>query len=292
MSDMQARGASISRTSLLLLGLISGLIGGLYYAWLVDPVVFVNAGPARFSNEHKAEYIYLVSQNFAATGNLPQARQRLAALDDPELDGTIVELLESSLREQRAPAMVQALAELAQALDIEAPTVALFVPDGEERPFNQPTPSFSLEQATATPLPSPTILPTSSPTATISPTRTQRPTPTSRPVYRLLTQTRSCERDTPLIEVITLDALLEDLAGVEVLVRWEGGSDRFFTGFKANEQPGYGDFSMEPDTVYTIVLADGSPHVENLQIEPCDNGRFGGWQLTFQNLTVEPTPEP
>ena len=47
----------VSVTSLLLLGLVLGLIGGLYYAWIVEPVVFVNAGPARFSSEYQAEYI-------------------------------------------------------------------------------------------------------------------------------------------------------------------------------------------------------------------------------------------
>ncbi|MEM7111569.1 MAG: hypothetical protein AAF614_04005 [Chloroflexota bacterium] len=285
----------VSITSLLLLGLVLGLAGGLYYAWIVDPIVFVNAGPARFSGEYQAEYIYLVSQNYVATGDVNQAEQRLAALEDSNLEQTIIDLLEASLREQRSPETVQALAQMAQALGIDSPTVALFVPDGEERPLTQldVTPTSSvLAPPTPTSLPTPTIQPNNTPTPTIPPTRTQPPLPTTAPTYRLLTQQPSCEQGNPLIEIITLDTFLEDLPGVGVSVRWDGGTDRFFTGFKPNERAGYGDFSMEEDVVYAVSLLDGSPEVSNLRAEVCDNGRLGGWELTFQNLILpRATPE-
>ncbi len=94
--------------------------------------------------------------------------------------------------------------------------------------------------------------------------------------------------------MITQDALLNPLPGIEVLVTWDGGSDHFFTGFKPDMGSGYGDFTMSPDRSYTIGLAEGSPEISGLRIEPCDSGLDGGWQLTFQNLVFRSpeTPEP
>jgi hypothetical protein len=103
-----------------------------------------------------------------------------------------------------------------------------------------------------------------------------------------------CEAGTAVtrIEVETLDALLNQLPGVEVIVRWDGGEDHFFTGFKPEQGDGYGDFTMTPGVSYSVMLVDGSPEISGLRIEPCDNGRDGGWRLSFQNLRIVlETPE-
>ncbi|MCP4423878.1 MAG: hypothetical protein GY803_05245, partial [Chloroflexi bacterium] len=117
------------------------------------------------------------------------------------------------------------------------------------------------------------------------------PDPTAQLTYRLLNQQPICLNDgsAARIEVVALDALLDPLPGVEVLVNWDGGSDHFFTGFKPAQGAGYGDFTMSPDTSYTVALADGSPEISGLRIESCDNGADGGWRLTFQNLILQPT---
>lgn len=277
----------LTTPSLFLLGLILGLAGALYYAWIVSPVVYTDASPSRFSEEHKAEYLFLVSQSLAVNGDWMQAQQRLAALDDPALAQTVTDLLNQYVIEQRSPAEIRNLAILAQQLGAEAPAVALFAPT----PIGSAAPT-----PTITPAP---LLPTSEPTATAVPTVTPSPTgtavptipaaPTSQPTYRLLNQQQICTSDgtAPAITVITLDALLEPLDGVEVWVQWDGGSDRFFTGFKPSLDAGEGDFAMSPDTSYTVVLAAGSPEIGGLRSEPCANGLTGGWQLTFQNLILE-----
>jgi len=273
----------ISTTGLILLGLALGLAGGLYYAWVAAPVVFVDAGPSRLSQFYQDEYIWLVSQSFAADGDLDKARRRLAALEDPEVNGRLVTLLEAALRQQQPAALSRNLAQLAQQLGIEERAVALFAP----------TPLFGAPTPTATPFTAPSVTPTSSPTPTntprptLTPTNTPRPSPTPLPVYRLLFQERACPGEpAPRIEVITLDALLEPEAGGEVLVSWQGGSDRFFTGFKPEQGAGYGDFEMAEDVSYTVMLAAGSPEISGLRVELCDDGLPGGWRLTFQNLVV------
>ncbi len=283
-----------SNASLILLGLILGLAGALYYAWVVAPVVYVDASPSRLSDEHKAEYIFLVSQSYAINEDWPLAQQRLAGLDDPAAVQTVTSLLETYVREQRPSDHIANLAVLARQLGGEAPVIALFAPT----PLADEPPTAT---ATITPpsppaaTPSPTPQPTITPRPTVTAVPTSIPDPTAQPTYRLLNQQQLCADDasTPQIEVVTLDALLEPLPGIEVLVTWDGGRDRFFTGFKPAQGEGYGDFAMTPDTSYTVTLADGSPEISGLRIESCDNGEISGWRLTFQNLILQPeSPEP
>ena len=275
--------------SLIFLGLLLGLGGALYYTWIFNPVVLVDASPARLSPEYRAEYILLVSQNLAIDNDLERAQERLAALDEVNVTQTVSALLEQFVRERRPASHIAAIANLAQKLGVESQAVALFAPTPSGGLPPSPTPtatSAPTEPALAankpSPVPSPTLIPTAVPTAT------PEPTATSQPNYRLLNQQQVCEDEAaPLIEVITFDALLVPLAGVEVLVRWEGGSDHFVTGFKPEQGEGYGDFTMTADTSYTVQLVDGSPEIGDLRVETCDaTGLPGGWRLTFQNLIL------
>lgn len=296
-------GRALSRVgaaSLLLVGLILGLSGGLYYAWAVNPVAYVAVGPARLSPNYQQTYIFLVAQSYAQDGDWPRAQQRLNALEDPALTQTVAGLLQSYLRQGEPESRVRPLALLAAQLGINDPAVALFVTPAFQP---SPTPTPTLEPSITPSLP-PTITYTPSPSATPSPTWTPQPTltpsPTAQPIYRLLNQERVCQAagPAPRIEVITLDADLIPLPGVEVRVSWEGGLDRFFTGFKPELGAGYGDFTMTPEVSYAVFIAEGSPMVSGLRIENCspaEGGQAGGWRLTFQNTRLSqlpPTPEP
>jgi hypothetical protein len=278
----------------ILLGLLLGLAGSLYYAWVVDPVIFVDASPARLSEEEKAEYIYLVSQSYALSGDWERAERRLAALDDPNVGETVRRQLEQYVQEQRPPAVLRNMARLARRLGAAGPAVALFAPTPAGDATPSPTPTLTPSppaQATATATASATPSPSPTPTASATPV----PSPTPPPAYRLLTQAQVCDgRESPRLEVVTLDALLNDLPGVAVVVAWERGEDTFFTGFQPAERPGYGDFTMTPGVSYSAYLAAGSPEISGLRAEPCADGTLGGWRLTFQNLqqAVTPTPTP
>ena len=68
----------------LLTGLTLGIILGLVYAWLINPVVYENTEPASLKAEYKAVYRSLIAQVFAATGNYERATRRLALLDDQD----------------------------------------------------------------------------------------------------------------------------------------------------------------------------------------------------------------
>ncbi|MBE2223619.1 MAG: hypothetical protein IAF02_18910 [Anaerolineae bacterium] len=292
--DENAAFSRMSAAGLILLGLIIGLVGALYYAWVVSPIVYTEVGPSRMSDKYKQEYIYLVSQSYAANGDWVQTENRLEALEDPALNETVAALLEAYLREQQDPLVIQNLARLAQGLGVEDKAVALFAPTpAGPMPTDTPTPAASLAE---TAVPTITVTPSLTPEPSTTPTSSPEPSPTARPNYRLLMQEPYCEKGEAisLLVVETQDALLNQLPGVEVLVTWEGGEDHFFTGFKPALGAGYGDFKMEPGVSYTIQLADGSPEISGLRIEPCADGADGGWWLTFQNLRLRltATPEP
>ena len=285
----------LSATGWLLLSLVIGLVGGLYYAWVVDPVIFTDASPARFSGQYREEYIILVSQSYAVNENWPLAQQRLAALDDPEIAQTVNDLLETAVRQQRPAPLLEQLAVVARQLGAEGQAIALFAPT---LPANdlQPTPTPAIV-TTPTNTPPPAATPTDTavptPTATVSPTATRPATATPQPNYRLTEQTRLCAEEEAInrIEIIVLDAFLNDMPGIEIEVSWQNGSDHFFTGFKPENGRGYADFEMSPDVSYSVRLLDGSPEVSGLRIEECTGGLDGGWQLTFQNLR-EGSPAP
>lgn len=283
----------VAATSFVLLGLLLGLIAGLFYAWVLSPVVYTDASPARLNEEYTDVYLFLVSESYALTGDWEGAQQRLAALEVEDVEQRVARLFEQSLREGRPASQVRNLAHLTQQLGGDSPALSLFGPTPQPPPV---TPT----QAPAAPTPTPTLLPTPSPTSrptrtpppTLTPSPTPRASPTPPPDFQLLSQERVCEAQAPAprIEVVVLDAEEEPLPGVEVIVSWEGGSDRFFTGLRPDVSPGYGDFLMAPDVSYRVLLAAGSTPISGLRVEPCpqsEGGLEGGWRLTFQNVAVE-----
>ncbi|MCA9969878.1 MAG: hypothetical protein KC425_06670, partial [Anaerolineales bacterium] len=129
-----------SAASLLLFGLLLGLAGSLTYAWLIDPVVLVDASPARLGPDDRAEYIFLVSQSYAANGDREQALRRLQALNDPALPQTVDALLAAYLRQEKPPQVIENLAALAQMLGAEGAAVSLFAPTPLPGSLPPPTP--------------------------------------------------------------------------------------------------------------------------------------------------------
>lgn len=286
----------VSAASFVLLGLLLGLAGGLLYAWVISPVVYTDAAPSRLNAQYTQEYLRLASQSYALTGDWEETLRRLDALQLEGLEQHVARLFEQSLREGRPAAEVRNLAILTQRLGGDSPALSLFGPTPQPPPVT-PTQAPAAPTATATLLPtaSPTPPPTRTPPPTLTPSPTPRASATPQPDFRLLSQERVCEQEAPAtrIEIVVIDATEEPLPGVEVIVSWASGSDRFFTGFRPDINLGYADFHMEPDISYSVELAPGSPPISGLRIEPCavaQGGLPGGWRLTFQSARVdEPT---
>lgn len=299
-------GPRISAASLVLIGLAIGFGVSLYFAWIVEPVSFTEASPARMNDRYRAEYILLVSQAFEAGSDWERTTERLGALGDDEIAQTVGQQLATYLRQGEPPEKMRSLALLARRLGVESAAVDVFVPAEPETP-GEAAPAATVGQAPGNPLPG---APAEEPTASAggaglatpvpantaepspTPTVTPRPSPTAVPAYRLLNREPVCQPDAAVhrLEVITVDSTLEPLQAAEVIVIWDEGNDHFYTGFQPDREPGYGDFEMEPGVEYTVMMADGSQLVTGLGITACDEsegGLSGGWRLTFQNTDVQ-----
>lgn len=253
-----------------LIGVVFGVAAGLYYAWAVNPVEYTDTSPASLRRDFKLEYLTLIAAAYNGTGDLERARARLALFPDSGPEDTLAALAQQRLAQGHPGPEVSALANLASALSGSAA-----VTPGK----TQTRPGTPL----ATPTPSPTRFPTSTP----RPPVTRIPTPTPGSPFELESKETVCDAQLaePLIQVRVLDASGNEVPGAEILVVWDTGQDRFFTGLKPELGEGYADFTMTPGTTYTVQLAQADIPVTGIQSEECtdDQGETfaGSWLLVF-----------
>ncbi len=270
----------------LLTGVVLGLAIGLAIAWVVQPVEYTNTTPASLRADYKDRYRALIAAAYLANGDLVRARARLELLNDADVYRALAEQAQRTLAEGSLPQEARALGLLAIALgqppatapQSPAPT-ATASPTATAQTI---TPVAAATTGSATPTRRPATL---APTFTPLPTRT--PTPTPGAPFILEQQELICDPKiaAALIQVLVLDAARQQVPGVEVVVNWPGGENRFFTGLKPELGLGYADFSMTPGLSYALRLAEGGQPVSNLSATECEdpNGRrfFGSWRLVF-----------
>jgi hypothetical protein len=298
----------------LLTGCLLGIALGVLYAWVISPVEYVDTSPATLRSDFKDSYRALIAVAFVENGNLPRAQARLGLLGDTDELRTLAEQAQRTLAEGRSPDEARALGLLAVALG-GGPTPVIPTPTPSLTPTTPPsetpvpftatatvTPTLTIsgtlttatqpgETATVSPSASPTpsrTLPatrTPLPTGTPLPTRTASPTPGAP--FLLQDRTFVCDQKLkdPLIQVLTENAAGDPVAGVEVIVNWDGGEDHFFTGLKPELGQGYADMTMTPGVVYTLHLADGGEIVSDLTPAECEaetgSRYWGSWLLVF-----------
>jgi hypothetical protein len=137
------------------------------------------------------------------------------------------------------------------------------------------------EQAAATAATQPVII-----ASTPRPTRTT--VPTLGAPFKLSDQENVCDPNLPdgLLQVVVLNSNRRQLAGVKIVITWDGGEEQFFTGLKPELGNGYADYIMTDNTTYTVQLAIGSDIATGISIPTCqssDGQPFsGGTKLTFQ----------
>ena len=281
----------------LLTGLILGVALGLGYAWMIDPVEYVDAPPSALRQDYKEQYRTLIAVAYLYNGDLGRAVSRLETLRDEDITRAVAMQAQQALAEGRPESEVQALGRLAVALGQELTPV-----EAAGTPASPPElPSATSLPPTATPMPASatpteTPVPTTSPVTTLRtpqpsntplPTLSPSPTPTLGAPFVLqdLTQVCNPNLETPLLEVDVRDAAGQPVPSVEVIVIWSGGEDHFFTGLKPELGLGYADYEMTLGIVYALRLAEGGLPVENLMAMECaaeDGTRYwGGWKALF-----------
>jgi hypothetical protein len=259
--------------------LVAGLAGGLLYTWVLDPIETYDASPDTLYIEDKLVYLAMIGDLYADEGDLAGAEARLAELN-LEADGpALAELIEGYLDRGGRPEEMRNLARLAG--DLGASGGVLMVFAAAPMPTAESTPADSTQTG---PLAPGTELPGPSPTPA--------PTVTPAPSYRLIEQTAVCaEPGQPgRIAVQVHDATGNGLAGVEIVVTWSTGQDRFFTGLRPEQGRGYADFDMEPRIEYDVSLASFKGEVaqgltSDLSSGVCPTDTMAlDWRVTFQEV--------
>jgi hypothetical protein len=274
----------------IVLALLVGLGLGLVYAWVLAPRPITDAEPSALRADFKDQYRALIAASYAATGNLPRAEARLTLLRDADpveaLHAQAQRMLISSQSFERADQLV-ALASALEAGGGPLPTATLGIVPDAGMTFT-PTPSppvnetpFTLESTEAAVEVQPTaILATPRPTLTF--------TPTPGEPFELSAQETVCNASLPpgLLQVLVFNRNRRQMPGVEIVVSWGSGEERFFTGLKPELGNGYADYTMEAGRSYTVQLVRGSQVARNIRPPTCRDPEgqtfIGGIKLTFQ----------
>ena len=154
----------------LLTGLVLGFAIGLAFAWLVQPVQYVDTTPASLRQDFKDHYRALIASAYAANHDLVRARARLALLSDDDIYRALAEQAQHTLAGEGSPEEARSLGLLAIALGQDFP-----LPDQGTAPATAlPTPTQTL---TPTLTPTETLLPTDTSLPSVTPTDTETPVP-------------------------------------------------------------------------------------------------------------------
>ena len=155
-----------------------------------------------------------------------------------------------------------------------------------------PSPTLALPRSTRVPTVTPGPTGTPRATATRRPTNTPRPTltptvtSTPEPRFVLTRQERRCAGTTSagsLVRVTVLDAEGQPLPNVELLIRWQDGEDRFYTGLKPEQGAGYADYRLVADKSYQVgIVGMASDFAQEIVADACFDGTPAGWDLVFR----------
>lgn len=66
------------------LAIALGIVLGLLYGWVINPVEFVDNTPDTLREDYKADYVLMVAEAFKMDGDVDLALQRLALLGDTD----------------------------------------------------------------------------------------------------------------------------------------------------------------------------------------------------------------
>ena len=303
----------------LLTGLILGFVLGLLYTWTFSPAEYANTHPDALRSDYKDAYRAAIASAYAATEDLTRAKARLALLVEDDPVGVLAAQSQRYLAEGYSYETALALARLSVALEAipaPVPLTATSSPLSSEIPISEetvlvttdatqeiePTPSETVETPIGTTTPGETEagLPTATPTASASPTPTltrtpiltftplptRTPTPTLAPPFVMREQALVCESELndAAIQIAVQNAAGEGIPGVEIIIHWDGQDEHFFTGLKPEMGWGYADYTMTPETSYTLHIGEGGEAVD-LFVPECsgDQGEryWGGWRLLF-----------
>jgi hypothetical protein len=111
----------------LLTGFMLGVILGLVYAWVIQPVKYVNTAPASLRKDFKDQYRALIAAAYLGNSDLVRAKARLGLLQDQDMFRALSEQAQRSLAASGSSSEARALGMLAIALGQAPPGPAIAI---------------------------------------------------------------------------------------------------------------------------------------------------------------------
>jgi len=256
-----------------------GLVLGLTYAWLVEPVELYNATPALLRSDYRHEWVRLAALGYVADGDLQRALTRLGALGDQDVSAALSAFIETCAAQGEPAETMRALSLLAEQAGVYTPAMLVYM--------GTPPPSSTPPLPTPTPPPAIVL-----PTPTITPTPFISPLPIPSP-HRVVSRTLVCDGTSPQLRVLVRAAPrggeeATPLAGVVLWLTWPGGADRAVTGLRPWIDPGYADFALQPDLPHALSVGEpDAPVLSGLLVQLCpaaegEEPRPGSWQVVVE----------
>lgn len=255
----------------LLLGMVLGTAGSLYYAWYISPVVETDTRPDQLSYEEKSQYVVAIMLAYSYDSDLMTTIDRLLAL---ELGGDPVQMVADMACDLArtgyvdSSAGIRAVRAMRTFYQLQGRTGCAdnIIPDPQSVPLEV---TVVVPTATATLPPPPTKTPGDFPTATLS---SLSVSPTAAPVgsfFGDVSDTFCSVELSGTIEVRVLNGAGQEIGGQSLRVVWEGGRSDFVTGLKPERGEGYADFRMEAGLSYIVSMPNQSQPLRPLEARPC-----------------------
>lgn len=254
---MMAKSAERRPPLFLVTGLVFGLLAGFIFAWIIWPPRVDTIGPSDLEEQYKAEYRLMVALAYASSGDLGRAQARIALVGDNDPVRTLASQAQIALANTATQREARALASLATDLQT-------FVISAESTSIAVNTPNPEEEGAVATPF----------------------VTEGEGAVYELSNQELLCESSAtpPMIKIFIFDERDQAQAGVEITMDYADGEDDFVTGGWPEFGPGYAQFEMTPQVVYSLAI-QGTQMMGGLKAAACQTAEgepaWGSWLLLF-----------
>jgi hypothetical protein len=254
----------------IIIGLVIGLSGGLYFAWEVSPVEEFDTEPWQLRGQDQAHYLVALMIAYAHDGDLSRTVQGLQDMRLPNdpiqhvadvacnlarsgyVDSnsglnairSMMQFYQGQGRRGCADELVPLEPQATEAVEvIIAPT-----------PTSLPPPTkTAIPEAAGTPAATPIVDVNTADADTILPRTPAGIGNVTQRSFRLVRLEQFCDANiSGMIEVFVRDLGGVDLPGQRIRVRWDGGESIFLTGLKPERGASYADFKMEANTGYTI----------------------------------------
>jgi hypothetical protein len=253
-------------------GVLIGLVLGLLYTWVIQPVQFVDTSPDLLRSEFKDQYRSLIALAYQSNDDVGRARSRLLLLDGDDMDAALAEQAGRVAQAGGSPAEAEALASLASAISGQ--------PAAATTPTVQSEPAGSAANSTSTPAAPDAGEESGSDDGTAA-------DGSGEEVHRegdfvLKTQSELC--NTPdqagLLQIDVIDAGGEPASGVPFVIRWGDETDTVITGRLPAVSSGYAEYQMTEGVEYSLSLAGQDAALDGLAVPDCD-GEPGVIRLLF-----------